>query len=294
MSYHGSPGYYPMSGWISNDAVELCVGFEYRDGNESPSAGNLDFIKHCFAQMPKGTKVGLVRSDAAAYQVEIVDWCSTPKDGACDDAPRTHFVIKAVQDASVRRASDNIPQTDWQPLPADLGEGEYAETVHCFNNGKYAFRLVVLRRPYQAELFEELDIERAAGMRHFAIATNLESDAVEVIRSYNRRGQAENFIKELKIGYGMEYTPTGDFASNALWFALGCIAFNLGQALKLLALGADFARHTVATLRWRIYNRAAKLMRHAGAYWLRLSGGCNLLELFTQVRTKLFEVQSTG
>ena len=47
----------------------------------------------------------------------------------------------------------SIPKGDWRSY-----EGGYiAETVHCMNKTKKAFRLIVIRRPYQKELFGEGD-----------------------------------------------------------------------------------------------------------------------------------------
>ncbi len=288
MSYHGAPGYYPMTGWISDgEGLELCAGYEYRAGNESPKAGNREFIQHCEAQLPPGARIALLRSDSAAFNSDVIGYCQTSA---------TDFLIRAAQDTAVKAVSAAIPEDDWRKLPKDLGEGEYAETVHCFAKSAQAFRLIAIRRPLQAvlDLREGLDIEREPEERHFAIATSLDNGACAVIRLYNQRGQAENLIKELKLGYAMEYTPTGDFGSNAVWFGLGCIAFNIGQALKLLALDESWARHTVATLRWRLYQRAAKLVRHAGQVLLLLAGGDELRALFERVRAALFAVYSTA
>jgi len=49
----------------------------------------------------------------------------------------------------------------------------------------------------------------------------------------------ENYIKELKSGFGMEQMPSGDFKANAWWFALGVIVYNTSilQKLSLLPEG---------------------------------------------------------
>ena len=277
-SYHKEPGYYPMTGWLAEE--ELSLGYEFRQGNESPSAGNLEFIQFCERQLPAGKQIGLVRSDSAAYNSAVIGWCQ-------QTAKR--FVVAADKDAAVVAAIRALPEANWRGLPADLGAGQYAETVHAFNNGKAAaFRLILLRRPYQRSLIQDGAEQTVESERFFAYATNLSGEAVEIVRTYNKRGQCENLLKELKLGYGMEYLPTGDFAANAVWFGLGVLAYNLGQALKTLGLGGQWRQRQVVTLRWRIYHTPGKLIRHAGRLILKIAGDVKKLELFEQVRRKLY------
>ena len=81
---------------------------------------------------------------------------------------------------------------------------ERGETIHTVNKGKTAFRLVVLRwKKEQPELFDD------ENYCYHAIATNLECKAEDVVWQYNSIADAENMIKELKIGFGMEEMPRG-------------------------------------------------------------------------------------
>jgi len=53
-----------------------------------------------------------------------------------------------------------------------------------------------------------------------------------VIWKHNGRGNSENWHKELKSGLGMEQMPCGQFEANAMYFAIGVLAYNLAQLLK--------------------------------------------------------------
>ena len=57
---------------------------------------------------------------------------------------------------------------------------------------------------------------------------------------HNQRGQAENYIKELLSGFGMEWMPCGETYANAVFFRIGVLAYNLFLAMKLLALPPSF------------------------------------------------------
>ena len=52
MTYKGFKGYMPIVGHLAENG--LVIYAEFRQGNVAPSAKNLEFIKHCEGQMPKG------------------------------------------------------------------------------------------------------------------------------------------------------------------------------------------------------------------------------------------------
>ena len=253
-TYHHVQGYMPLVGYVHG----ICVGQEFRDGNVSPGAGILPFAKKCEAALPAGKRI-YFRSDSAAYQADLINQYSQPG--------RT-FTITADLDAAVKREIQNLPESAWQPYRTAEGvatDREIAETVHSMNGTKQAFRLIVLRwlNP-QPNLFES---ERYG---YHAVASNREESAAEVIWKHNGRGQSENWHKEVKIGLGMEQMPCGQFKANALYFAIGVLAYNLAELLKRRVLPASYRTATVATLRWKVYRLAGKLVRHARGLILQI------------------------
>jgi len=247
-------GYMPLVGYVNG----ICVGYEFREGNASPGAGILGFAQKCAAALPEGKRI-YFRSDSAAYQAEVINHYS--------QAGRT-FSITADQDAAVKQAIKNLPQSAWQPYRTAEGiatDRQMAETVHSMNKTPQAFRLVVLRwlNP-QPNLFE------AERYCYYAVASNREESAAEVIWKHNGRGNSENWHKELKIGVGMEQMPCGQEEANARYFAIGVLAYNLAQLLKRRVLPASYRTATVATLRWKVYRLAGKLVRHARGVILQI------------------------
>jgi len=253
-TYHHVQGYMPLVGYVQG----ICVGQEFRDGNVSPGAGILPFAKKCEAALPEGKRI-YFRSDSAAYQAEVINYYSQPG--------RT-FTITADLDAAVKREIQNLPASAWRPYRTAEGvvtDREIAATVHTMNGTKQAFRLIVLRwlNP-QPSLFET---ERYG---YHAVATNREESATQVIWKHNGRGQSENWHKELKIDVGMEQMPCGQKEANALYFAIGVLAYNLAQLLKRRVLPESYRTATVATLRWKVYRLAGKLVRHARGLILQI------------------------
>ncbi len=274
-TYKGEKGYMPMVGHLAENG--LIIGYEFREGNAAPASGNLEFMQACEANMPKGRQIKAVRADSAAYQAAIFNWC--------EDTGKV-FAIGADQDTAVKAAIRAIPESGWKPYQ----DGHVAETVHCMNKTKKAFRLVVIRRPQQEDLFEESQ----GGYRYHAIASNRVGEtAAETQQWYSKRGDAsENRIKELKTGFGMEYMPCGTCAANAAFFALGVLAHNLYIGFRRIVSGTDKASQQVQTMRWKLYRTAGKVVRHSRQIFLKVSA--TALDLFTAIRERCAGLQQKG
>ena len=198
--------------------------------------------------------------------------------------PGRSFSITADLDVAVKREIAHLPETAWQAYRTADGlatDREIVETVHSMNGTEQAFRLIVLRWPNpQPNLFE------ADRYCYHAVAANREESASAVIWKHNGRGNSENWHKELKSGMGMEQMPCGQFAANAMYFALGVLAYNLAQLLKRRVLPAGYRTSTVATLRWKVYRLAGKLVRHARGWMLQIKADLEKWSLLQSARVR--------
>lgn len=273
-TYKGEKGYMPMVGHIAE--LGIVAGYEFREGNTAPAARNLEFMQACDRNMPKDKKIAAVRADSAAYQAAIFNWC---------EATGKVFAIGADQDAAVKAAIATIPEGDWKPFR----DGQIAETVHCMNKTEKAFRLIVLRRARDQDLFEE-----QSPWRYHAIASNRENeDAQATMDWYSKRGDtSENRIKDLKIGFGMESVPCGTFQANAVFFAIGVLTYNLYLGFRTAALGREWAGSQIQTVRWRLFQMAGKIVRHGRQMFLKVSAA--MLAVFTAIRERCALVAQEG
>lgn len=272
MTYKGYQGYMPMVGHLAENG--LVLGDEFREGNESPGAKNLEFIKYCERQLPKSKKIKALRADSASYQAKVINHCQ-------DNGIK--FAIGADLDKAVVKEIENMKEGDWQPYQ----NGYIGETVHSMNKTKEAFRLIVIRRPYQEKLFGE-----EASERYTVVASNRQESVEEVIKWYNQRGEcSENRIKDLKVGFGMERMPCGQFEANAVFFRIGVLSYNIGRLFVLKTLNESWHRHQVQTLRWKLYQSAGKIVFHGGQVFLKVRR--HLQGLFSEIRLKSCEFANT-
>jgi hypothetical protein len=276
-TYNGKRGYMPVVGFLYETPV--CLYDEFREGNVAPAFGQKEFYLQCKGRMPLGKQIGYYRADSASYQAELFN--QLEEDGV-------KYAITADQDKAVKKVIGMIGREEWKELVGGCGY-ELAETVHCMNETKKAFRLVVKReRRRQGELFE-----KEGQYFYHAVATNWleeEKDSWEVLRWHNQRGQAENFNKEIKIGFGMERMPCGQSYANAVFFRIGVIAYNLFIGFKRLSCPESWMKHTIDTFRWKIVQVAGRIVKHAGETVLKLMMDLEKVELFKGIRRKCFEL----
>jgi hypothetical protein len=101
------------------------------------------------------------------------------------------------------------------------------------------------------------------------IVTNLEMPSRAVVRFYNKRRTAEQWIKEGKQAVKM--TRLHRFRSNQVRLALSLLAYNLGNLWRRLGLPRGIENWSLTTLQQRLVKTGGRLVKHARYYWLFLA-----------------------
>lgn len=95
------------------------------------------------------------------------------------------------------------------------------------------------------------------------IVTNRRRDEEGMVRFYNERGTAEQWIKEGKNAVKWTRLSCHDFADNHVRLQLFALAYNPGNFLRRLALLASVAHWSLTTLREKLIKSGAKAVRTA-------------------------------
>jgi hypothetical protein len=103
------------------------------------------------------------------------------------------------------------------------------------------------------------------------IVTNLETDSRSVVRFYNKRGTAEQWIKEGKRAVKMTRLSCHRFRSNEVRLCLSVIAYNLGNLWRRLVLPQRIGNWSLTSLQQRLVKTGGRLVKHARYYWLLLA-----------------------
>jgi hypothetical protein len=95
------------------------------------------------------------------------------------------------------------------------------------------------------------------------IVTNLRRNDEGVVRFYNGRGTAEQWIKEGKNAVKWTRLSCHDFVDNQVRLQLFALAYNLGNFLRQLALPRSVKHWSLTTLREKLIKIGAKVVAHA-------------------------------
>ena len=276
-TYKMVPGYTPILGHINGGYL---IASEFRDGNIAPADTNLEFIKKCVQYLPKNKKLKWLRADSATYQAEVFNYC---------DDNNINFAIGGQLDKSVVKQINQI--SNWEELSKYEDIGEF---IHTMTHTKNAFRMIVIRRnitpmlPHLEDILSDKEKAQYHKERFYVMATNNNTlSKEEIIKLYRQRGEtSENKIKEFKNGFNMDYLPSRDFISNALYFQIGTLAYNLFILFKTI-LDENLQHHTVKTIRYKTYNIAGKVISHSRKTILKVND--EFIEILQRIRYKAHE-----
>ena len=259
MTYKGFRGFAALLSFIAE--LDLCVACDYRQGSVPAGVGvKVQLVASCKLLKRAGRRLKYFRSDSAGYMADVIN--------ACQELGVT-FTITADQDAAVKTILKQVSrQGGWIRLFNQDGERtdrEYKKTIHCMEKTK-AFTLIIQRWPNpKPDMFDP------ESYCYYVIATNDgERNPKEIIWFHNGRGKAENYNKEIKSGFGMNYAPCGQLRADATYFELGILSHNLTTAVKRLVLGGAWVTRTIASLRWQLIQIAGKVVRHGRRLILRV------------------------
>ena len=97
------------------------------------------------------------------------------------------------------------------------------------------------------------------------IVTNLPMEPVEVTRFYNRRGTAEQHIKEGKYAFHWTRLSCRRFRDNEVRLQLHALAYNLATFLRCIELPEEMAGWSLTSLQLKLIKIGARMVRHARA-----------------------------
>ena len=95
------------------------------------------------------------------------------------------------------------------------------------------------------------------------IVTNLRWKSSNVVKFYNKRGTAEQWIKEGKYALNWTRLSCHDFVDNQVRLQLFVLAYNLGNFLRRLVLPESVKEWSLRTLREKLIKIGAKIVKHS-------------------------------
>jgi hypothetical protein len=168
-------------------------------------------------------------------------------------------------------ANDNLERDIAELLTRPVGRPSYKPMawfksfLYRAASWKTARRVVAKVEFHFGELFPRV------GFIVTNLVTNLTAESRAVVRFYNKRGTAEQWIKEGKQAVKMTRLSCHRFRANEVRLWLSVIAYNLGNLWRRLALPTRIGNWSLTSLQQRLVKTGGRLIKHARYYWLLLA-----------------------
>jgi len=249
-----------------------CLAAKLRPGNVHSADGWEELLlPEIDRQQAQGKEVAF-RGDAAFAKPELYEGL---------EAREVKYAIRLPANEILER---NITELLRRPLgrPSYRPLVRYKSFLYQAASWRRARRVVAKVEFHFGELFPRVGF----------IVTNLAADNRAVVRFYNKRGTAEQWIKEGKQAVAMTRLSCHRFRANEVRLWLSVIAYNLGNLWRRLALPARIEKWSLSSLQQRLVKTGGRLIQHARYYWLLLAESHLTRRLFGNMLQKIAALRS--
>ena len=145
-------------------------------------------------------------------------------------------------------------------------------------------RIVAKVEHHQGELFPRVGF----------IVTNMALPRRSVVRFYNKRGTAEQWIKGGKQATHWTRLSCPRFRANEVRLQLSVLAYHLGNLWRRRVLPPRIKRWSLTSLQQRLVQTGGRLVKHARDYWLLLAEGPLTRRLFDDMLRRSWGATGPG
>ena len=228
-----------------------CLAAKLRPGNVHSADGWEELLLPEIERQQQMGKEVAFRGDAAFARPEVYE--------ALEERGMKYAIRIPANDSLERDIAELLPRPPGRPSHKPLVE--YKGFLYQAASWKTARRVVARVEHHVGELFPRVGF----------IVTNLTLPSRAVVRFYNKRGTAEQWIKEGKQAVKMTRLSCHRFRSNEVRLWLSVIAYNLGNLWRRLVLPKGIENWSLTSLQQRLVKTGGRLLKHARYYWLLLA-----------------------
>jgi hypothetical protein len=230
-----------------------CLGAKLRPGNVHSAEDWDEMLLPEIERQQERAKEVVFRADAAFAKPEIYE--------ALEERAVKYAIRLPANDSLLRDIEELLTRPVGRPSHKPVVW--YKGFLYQAASWKVARRVVAKVEFHAGELFPRVGF----------IVTNLAMPSRAVVRFYNKRGTAEQWIKEGKQAVKMTRLSCHRFRSNEVRLALSVLAYNLGNLWRRLALPRSIEKYSLTSLQQRLVKTGGRLLKHARYYWLLLAEG---------------------
>jgi hypothetical protein len=250
----GQKSYHPLLCFVAE--TRECLHNWFRTGSAYSANGSVDFMKECFAKLPKRVWKVFVRADSAFFSGSLLDLL---EENGCD------YLIKV----SFKGLTTLLEQQIWRKIPNKPGY-ESTEFKYKCSGWSRLRTFVAVRKVTEIETDDILFGSKKYEYDYFCYVSNLKLSPWATHKKYGKRATSENWIEWCKNQMSSGSILTQDFWANSAIFQTSILAYNLMVWMMWLNNEEGFNEEP-NTIRMCLINVPAKLMTRSRQWVLRLS-----------------------
>ena len=291
----------------------LMLFSEFRDGNVPAGYDLLRPFKQALELVPAGVKKIYLRSDTAGYVVDLLKYCA---EGKSERFGVIEFAVGVDVTEWYRLAVREVAEADWHHLfrvvdgkLEDTGQ-QWAEV--CFvpawvGNKKHGptYLYLAIREPLEQQALPSMEEQVSlpfptmnwGGVKYkvTGIVTNRDLPGDELIWWYRGRcGKSEEAHSIMKEDLAGGKLPSQLFGTNAAWWQIMILAFNVQSAMKRLVLGESWVSRRMKAVRFRLINLPGRVLERGRQLFVRLAGGHPSNEILFAARRRMAHLWDSG
>jgi hypothetical protein len=228
-----------------------CVGAKLRPGNVHSADGWEELLLPEIERQQKLGKEVWFRADAAFAKPEIYE--------SLEERGVKYAIRIPANDCLMRDIEELLTRPVGRPSHKPVVR--YKGFLYQAASWKTARRVVAKVEFHAGELFPRVGF----------IVTNTQLKNRKVVRFYNQRGKAEQWIKEGKQAVKMTRLSCHRFRGNEVRLWLSILAYNLGNLWRRLTLPGGIENWSLTSMQQRLVKTGGRLVKHARYYWLMLA-----------------------
>jgi hypothetical protein len=244
-----------------------CLAAKLRPGNVHSAEGWEEVLLPIVDRYRRRRQKVVVRADAAFARPEIYE--------ALERRGVRYAIRLPANDVLQRQIEDLLTRPRGRPSHAPLVR--YRSFQYQAASWSRPRRVIAKIEHHLGELFPRVGF----------IITTLRGRNRAVVRFYNQRGTAEQWIKEGKTATHWTRLSCHRFRANEVRLLLGVIAYNLGNLLRRLVLPAAIQDWSLTSLQQRLLKTGGRLVRHARYFTLQLAETFLTRTLFRQILARI-------
>ncbi len=240
------------------DELKAYVTGFVRSGNAYTANGAAELIKEIVATLKAQNLEIFFRMDSGYFDEEIIE---TIESLGCK------YLIKAKAYATL---VSQVTASSAVFLKGIDGR-ETAELLIKLDKWKKKRRFVVSRVLKPEKERAQLSLLEGSEYDYFFFVTNTDLESEAVLLSYEKRGNAENYIKEAKYDMSVGHLLLKSFWANEAVFQMMMLSYNLFLLFKFDYLDVSEYRQQIKTFRLKYVFLAAKIIKTARSVIMKLS-----------------------